>query len=298
MILFYCTAMEELAKKIAKNERIVLGKINWDKFPDGFPNIFIENVESVRKADVAFLASFTPETIFEQLAVIYALPKYGAKSLKIILPYFPVGTMDRVVKMGEIVTAKTLARMLSAVEIRTELVVYDIHDAHEWHYFDKPIDPRLESAILDCKCEFDYLEECVVAFPDAGAWKRFGSILDDFPQIICHKERLGDKRKLKIIEGSPRYKNVVIVDDLIMTGNTILECAKLLEAKGAKSVSACAIHAVFPNKSWVNMRNFPFTNFWITDSCPETLLAFKRGPEWNQFKILSLAPSIAKILTS
>lgn len=300
MILFYCTAMKDLAERIAENERVILSEINWDEFPDGFPNIFIKNVEQVRNADIAFLASFTPKTIFEQLAVIYALPKYGAKSLKIILPYFPVGTMDRVVKMGEIATAKSLARMISAVECQAELVIYDIHDAREWHYFSGSIVPRLESAIpfLKSRLAFDLnfgqADNLAVAFPDEGARKRFGNMFSEYRQILCHKERLGNKRRVKIMEGKPRRKDVIIVDDLVMTGGTLLECAKLMERKGAKSVSAYVTHAVFPEKSYFNMNEFPFSHFLVTDSCPETI---KGLPDCKtKFKVLSLAPLIDKIL--
>lgn len=310
MILFYCNAMKELAAKIATNEKIILGNIDWDEFPDGFPNIFIRNVDVVRNADIAFLASFTPKTMFEQLAVIYALPKYGARSLKIILPYFPVGTMDRVSRIGEITTAKSLARQLSFIRgCPVELVIYDIHSMHEWHYFEGDINPRLESALPLLKNKLGFLRlhsNISVVFPDEGAFKRFEHMfktdhdvvgrLREWDMILCHKERLGSKRRVKIIEGNPNGKDVVIVDDLVMTGGTLLECAKVLEQKGAKSVSAYVTHAVFPNRSWVNMKNFPFANFWITDSCPETLSDFRKGPEWNKFRILSLALPIAKIL--
>ena len=62
-----------------------------------------------------FLASFhSPEAVFQQLSVIYALPSYGAKRLTVVVPYFPTGTMERVTHIGEVATAKSLARMLSA----------------------------------------------------------------------------------------------------------------------------------------------------------------------------------------
>jgi len=296
--------MEQLAKRIAQDEKIVLGSIKWDKFPDGFPNIFIENVESVRKADVAFLASFTPETIFEQLAVIYALPKYGAKSLQIILPFFPVGTMDRVTRMGEVTTAKSLARQLSFVKgCYVELIMYDIHSMHEWHYFEGDLNPRLECAmplLYDLLGNFDQDGKAYIAcFPDEGAWKRFGKMFEfRWDTILCHKDKMGKYRKIKIVEGNPNGRNVIIIDDLAMTGGTILECAKLLESKGAKSVSAYVTHAVFPNHSYHSMSKFPFANFWVTDSCPETIEAMSRVGPITNFNVLSLAPAIAKILTS
>jgi len=221
MILFYCTAMKDLAKKIAEDEKICLGEIDWKIFPDKMPNIFIKNVEfDVDGEDVAFLASLSDKKdLLAQLSVIYALPRYGAKSLKIILPYFPVGTMERVEREGEIATAMTLARMFNAVECeKAPLYIFDIHDNHERFYFQHPIIPKFRSALFLIN---DFIKEnTVICFPDEGAWKRFGGrVLVD--QILCHKERLGKKREVKIIEGNPRGKDVIIVDDLVMTGGTL-----------------------------------------------------------------------------
>ncbi|MDO8523322.1 MAG: ribose-phosphate diphosphokinase [bacterium] len=302
MILFYYATMEGLAKKIAEDEKIFLGKISWGLFPDGMPNTFIKDVcVDVEGRDVAFLASFDdPAEIFRQLSVIYALPRYDSKSFRVILPYFP-GTMERVEREGEVATAMTLVRMFNAVECeKVPLYIFDIHDKHERFYFRHPIIPRLKSAIpllTDRLSVLDDKTAKTVCFPDEGAYKRFGHAFDErHDKILCHKERFGDKRKVKIIEGSPKGKHVIIVDDLVMTGGTLLECAKALERKGAKSVSAYATHAVFPNKSYFNMNKFPFANFWVTDSCPETIKGFKDCK--TKFEVLSLAPSIAKILLS
>jgi hypothetical protein len=68
--------------------------------------------------DCAFLASFhTPDVIFEQLSMIYALPRYFARSLTVLLPYFATGMMERVSIFGEVATANSLARMLSLIPL-------------------------------------------------------------------------------------------------------------------------------------------------------------------------------------
>lgn len=307
-VLFYCRESAGLACKVARIDHFAsarTGKINWEWFPNHDPDLFIKNVgEDVEGQDVVFFADFKRETMLDQLAIIYALPRYLAKSFKIILPYFP-GTKDRVEIKGDVVTAKTLARLLSITPLSrggpAELIVYDIHALAEQFYFGDDILISLHSAIplLLPKLirHFAFADEdYAVCFPDEGAWKRFGKNFEGWHQIICHKARLGQTRKIKIMEGNPKGRDVVIVDDLIMTGGTILECAHLLEKKGAKSVSAFATHAVFPNKSYFNMNKFPFANFWVTDSCPETIKWLKDCK--TKFEVLSLAPSIAKILAN
>ena len=73
--LYYCPDMKELAHSIATQPTrldIRPMEVSWAKFPDGFPNLFIEGAEEIRGKHVAFLASFNnPDTIFEQISVIY-----------------------------------------------------------------------------------------------------------------------------------------------------------------------------------------------------------------------------------
>ena len=66
-------------------------------FADGFPNLFVKDATEIRNRHVAFLASFhNPGTIFEQISVIYQLPRMFVGSFTLVLPYFPTGTAERV----------------------------------------------------------------------------------------------------------------------------------------------------------------------------------------------------------
>ena len=81
---------------------------------------------------MAFLASFSsPAVIFEQLSVIYALPKLFVSSFTLVLPFFPTGTSERMEDEGDVATAFTLARILSNIPASrggpTSLVTFDIH---------------------------------------------------------------------------------------------------------------------------------------------------------------------------
>lgn len=129
-----------------------------------------------------------------------------------------------------------------------------------------------------------------VAFPDDGAAKRFGSKFAAYPIVICHKIRDGDRRVLfrcfdialwhslrthfeqivTVKEGDVVGRHVVIVDDLVQTGGTLIGAATSLKDagldcvvyiwmnpittplffKGALRVSAYVTHGIFPNMSW------------------------------------------------
>jgi len=312
-----CTSETELKKDgsvdtdfphsyhVRREVRYLSSGIKWGKFQDGFPNLFIDNVKGVAGRDVIFVASFhTPEVIFEQLSVIYAIPRYLAKSFTLILPYFPTGTMERVDTEGQIATANTLAQLLSSIPLTArgpaQIVIFDIHALQERFYFCDTVIPRLESAVSLLKAELSLLADghpVAIAFPDDGAFKRFHLMFKDVSKLlVCNKVRENDKRVVKLKEGDPTGCHVVIVDDLVQTGGTLIESAKVLLKSGAKCVSAYVTHAVFPNNSWKKFvsSEVPFQNFWITDSIPHALEISRHRP----FRLLSLGSVIANALLS
>ncbi|GFS38636.1 phosphoribosyltransferase family protein [Actinidia rufa] len=291
-------------------------------FDDGFPNLFINNAQDIRGHHVAFLASFSsPGVIFEQLSVIFALPRLFVASFTLVLPFFPTGSFERMEEEGDVATAFTMARILSNIPISrggpTSLVIYDIHALQERFYFGDHVLPCFETGIPLLKQRLHQLPDShnasisafphkfvvfsriVVAFPDDGAWKRFHKQLDHFPMVVCTKVREGDKRIVRLKEGNPAGCHVVIVDDLVQSGGTLIECQKVLAAHGAAKVSAYVTHGVFPKRSWERFvhknedSEKAFAYFWITDSCPLTVKAIaNKAP----FEILSLAGSIADAL--
>ncbi|XP_075659783.1 ribose-phosphate pyrophosphokinase 4-like [Castanea sativa] len=307
--LFYCDDTKALAERVAaESDAIELRSINWRTFDDGFPNLFIPNAQGIRGQHVAFLASFSsPGVIFEQLSVIYALPKLFISSFTLVLPFFPTGTSERMEDEGDVATAFTLARILSNIPISrggpTSLVTFDIHALQERFYFGDNILPCFDSGIPLLKNRLQQLpdsDNISVAFPDDGAWKRFHTQLQHFPTIVCAKVREGDKRIVRIKEGDPAGRHVVIVDDLVQSGGTLIECQRVLAAHGAAKISAYVTHGIFPNRSWERFEqdnggnpDNGLTYFWITDSCPLTVRAVKNKPP---FEVLSLAGSIAATL--
>ncbi|GAB2214296.1 hypothetical protein Droror1_Dr00018638 [Drosera rotundifolia] len=307
--LFYCPETKALADGIAaQSDSIELRSINWRTFEDGFPNLFIENAHGIRGQHVAFLASFSsPGVIFEQLSAIYALPKLFVSSFTLVLPFFPTGTFERMEAEGDIATAFTLARLLSSIPTSrggpTSLVVFDIHALQERFYFGDSILPCFESGIPLLTKRLQQLpdsDNISIAFPDDGAWKRFHKMLQHFPMIVCAKVREGDQRIVRIKEGDPSGRHVVIVDDLVQSGGTLIECQKVLAAHGSSKISAYVTHGIFPNRSWERFKHDNggtpgdgFAYFWITDSCPSTVKDVK---DKRPFEVLSLAGLIAAAL--
>lgn len=265
---------------------------------------FLLCFQVLKWAHVAFLASFhQPDVIFEQLSFIWALPKYLVKSLKIVLPFFPTGTMERVVRFGEVATAKTLAKMVSMTPLTqcgaSQLIMLDIHALQNQFYFDDNVVPRLYSATDLLVLELAGLPESEkqnlgIVFPDDGAHKRFSEQFGNLPCIICAKVRHEDKRVITIKDGTCKGRHVVIVDDLVHSGGTLIECVKACLANGAVKVSCFVTHAIFERGAWkkFTVEGVGVDTFYITDTHPMANQLKGIKP----FKVLSIAPLLKPIL--
>jgi ribose-phosphate pyrophosphokinase len=296
-ILFYCPQMEDLARRTAQISGVKLGSVSWGTFKDGYPNLKIENVQELNRHEVYFLADFTsPADIFVQKSVMCALASYPINSFRIVLPYFPTGTMEKVDAPGQVATAKVLARDLSSIPTSrgaNRIGIFDIHAKDIQFYFADNLKCDVLSAmpILDSWLYSTDKTDTMIAFPDEGAEKRFGGQFNRYGKIICGKKRgEGDSRIVRIIHGDPTGRTVFIIDDLVMSGGTLIECKNSLMAAGASQVNIFATHGVCPEESWKKLAMAGFGTIWFTDSCPRTAKAVMGNPF---FFIKSLANMIS-----
>ena len=143
------------------------------------------------------------------------------------------------------------------------------------------------------------LDTISIAFPDDGAAKRFKTKFPELPIIVCSKVRVGDERRVTVSEGEASGRHCVIVDDLVQSGGTLLECAKCLKALGATRVSCFVTHAIFPNENWKKFMHTEgganiIDKVWITDTVPQIAEAVANI---EPFEVLSIAPLVGHLLT-
>nr|MDD3720392.1 ribose-phosphate diphosphokinase [Candidatus Gracilibacteria bacterium] len=285
-----------LGKEIAKDNKISQIPVSFDKFEDSWPNLFIEKVKDlVEHKEVTYIGDFShPEDLFQNYAIIRGIIDYYANKVRIILPYFPVGTMERIDTKGQVATAKYFADILNSLpparEGKTSIHIFDIHALVERFLFDsRTINAEIHTAMSLLKQE---IEGRTIVFPDEGASKRFGKDFGEFDTIVCSKVREGDKRVITIKEGDPKGKDVIIIDDLIQTGGTIKKTAEKLRELGAKSVSAYATHGVFPNDSHIDLA-LSLDKLIVTDSIPANI---ERAKNTLNMQVISIKSLVEKII--
>ncbi len=260
--------------------------IRWDSHLDGTSNLHVD-ASRIRGSNVVFFADFSDEAeAFRQLAVIYAIPRLHAYSLTIVMPFFPFATQDRVHVQGDIAMARSVARMLEHTPPchgtgPAKLVIYDIHATQEQFFFGDSIvvDMReLPGEMMTNVGSMEVRVSRIIAVPDAGARSRFGRRVNI--SITCEKTRHpydSGRRDIKIIEGDPSGRHVLLIDDLIQTGGTLIAATdKLLEA-GALSVSAYATHAILPGKAMQRLRDSMLSEIAVTDTNPRGVARFLSG---------------------
>ena len=301
--------METLAQQIAEAypERFKVWPTSWKKFPDGTDNIEIGGFHPQNRIsgeNVLMLASFhNNDVTLSQFSVMITLLQSFIKTFTVVLPFSPVGTMERVTTEGQVATANTYAQLFSNLPScgkPTRLITYDLHTLQNRFYLHGNAIASLQTSIplLIKRIKEEGKIDCI-AFPDDGAAKRFGAMFKGmgFEIVTCGKTRDGDKRVVTIQDGSCSGKNVVIVDDLVQTGGTLYECGVALLKGGASTVSCFVAHGVFPAESW---RRFMkggdrgcFDKFFLTDSIPSIT---KNLPKNDVFEVLPLAEIIIEDL--
>jgi len=297
-------ACEGMARQIeaAQPDRFHFHATSWDKFPDGTDHIVVGGFSPknlIAGEHVLLLASFHDNDVtLSQFQVMVMLLTSFVKSLTIVLPFYPTGTMERVVTEGEVATAHTYAQLFSALPScgrPTRLIVYDLHTLQNRFYLHGNTIASLQTSI---PCLIPYLEASgvdAVAFPDDGAAKRFKHMFDPavYDIIVCGKVRDGDERRVTVQDGDVSGKTVVVVDDLVQTGGTLYECGVALKGLGATAVSAFVAHGVFPQKAWARFAEggdrAVFDAFYLTNSIPTTTATL---PKDDVFTVIDLTTKI------
>lgn len=180
---------------------------------DGTDNITIEGFSpenEIAGEHVLFIASFHDNDVtLSQFSVFIVLLQSFVESLTIVLPYYPVGTNERVEVEGRVATANTYSMLLSnlpSIGKPSRLMIYDIHTLQNRFYFHSSTNPSLHSSIPLLLQRLIFSPVNAICFPDEGAAKRFGSSFKKagYNLIICGKVRDGDRRIVRIQDGDPR----------------------------------------------------------------------------------------------
>lgn len=304
MELFACRASKDFAAKVVDELNKIqpegegpvhLGNSEVSVFSDGeFQPSF---TESVRGATVFILQSTFPptENLMELLLTIDAAKRASAYKVIAVMPYFGWARQDRKDKPRVSIGAKLCANLLSAAGV-DRVMTCDLHADQIQGFFDIPVDHIYASKVFIPYLKSLNIENLAIAAPDMGGAKRANAYAKDLacPVIICHKsrERANVVASITAI-GDVEGRNVVIVDDMIDTAGTLTKAADILIEKGAKSVRACATHAILSGPAYDRINASKLSEVYVTDTIP---LRAAPGVDTSKIKVVSMTSTFARII--
>lgn len=276
-IIFSTEKYQYLQDLLCVEESFDKGEIERKYFPDG--EIYNKIVSKVMDRDIVLIGgTVSDQDTMEMYDLACAFSKYGAKTLTLVIPYFGYSTMERAVKDGEVVKAKTRARLLSSIpaaEKGNRVIMIDLHAEGIPHYFEgniKTVHLYAKPVIIDLIKELAQGEEFVLASTDAGRAKWVESLANDIgvnPSFVYKKRLSGSETKVQAVSAGVDGKHVIIYDDMIRTGSSLINAAKAYLSCGATKISAVTTHGIFPNNAFQKIKDTNlFDKIACTDSHP------------------------------
>ena len=286
MELFACRASKDFAVKVVDASEVT-------QFSDGeFVPSF---TDSVRGATVFILQSTFPptENLMELLLTIDAAKRASADKVIAVMPYFGWARQDRKDKPRVSIGAKLVANLIKAAGV-DRIMTCDLHADQIQGFFDIPVDHIYASKVFIPYLKSLNLDNLAIAAPDMGGAKRANAYAKELacPVIICHKsrERANVVASITAI-GDVEGKNIVIVDDMIDTAGTLTKAADILMDKGARSVRACATHAVLSGPAYERIAASKLSEVFVTDTIPLNPKA-----DTSKIKVVSMTSTFASVI--
>lgn len=301
MKIFSTPEYRELAKEVATRPNIdcKLGDIEMKNFADGEIYHRIENPKYLKDQDIVLVGGTTDDTeIMNMYHLASSLVACDIKKLHLVIPYFGYSTMERAVKEGEVVKAKNIARMFSGLPQATRgnfIYLIDLHTEGIPFYFEGPshiVHLYAKEAVRTMIQAIGRPEELVLASTDAGRAKWVESLANDFGMQAAFVLKRRDNKGTEVtaINADVEGKTVVIYDDMIRSGGSIVNAAKAYKEAGADKIYVTCTHGIFCSDALNKLMCSDIIEGIFTTNTHSEAVASKDG----FVRVVSIASLIAK----
>ncbi|MCQ9205522.1 MAG: ribose-phosphate pyrophosphokinase [Omnitrophica bacterium] len=297
IVIFSGNAHRKLAEDICKCLNVKLAKALVSRFSDGEVRVKIE--ENVRGKDVFLIQPTCPpvnENLIELLIMLDALRRASAYRITAVIPYFGYARQDRKDQPRVPITAKLVANILDSAGANRVLTL-DLHAGQIQGFFDIPLDHLYAINVM-----VDYfanlkINNLAIVSPDVGGIKMARAYAKRFKAnlaIVDKRRNSPDSTDVMHILGEVEGKNVIMIDDMVATGSSLIEAAKAVKKAGAQKIFAAITHGVLAAKAVEKINNSDIDSLVITDSIP--LAESNKSEKINIVSVASLfAEAIKRI---
>ena len=295
--IFSGSANRQLAEKICSLMSKPLGKAKTFQFKEG--NVYVKLLETVRRKEVFFIQSgIQPvnDLIMETLFFIDTFRRSSASSITVVLPFFPYTKGDKKDEPRVSIRAKVVSEIIEAAGADRVLTI-DLQPPQIQGFFHIPVDNLYAMPVfIDYLTQFP-LKNVMIVAPDFGAAKMAKNFSRHLkaPVAIGSKFRPGmdDEVVYSDLIGEVKNRNIIVVDDMLITGNTIFTISDLLKQKGARKITVCITHALINEDILHKLSKSSIDKLIVTDTIP-----IAEHLSHKKLIRLSVAPLLSEAISS
>ena len=280
--VFALNASRRFGERIALHLGVPLSKHEERSFEDGEHKT--RALESVRGGDVFVVQSLYgdyQESVNDKLCrllfFIGALRDAGANRVTAVTPYLCYARKDRRTKPQDPVTTRYIAQMFESVGA-DGLITMDVHNVAAFENAFRCRTVHLVAEDLFVKYFAGELndEEIAVVSPDVGGVKRAESLREalarrlgrDVASGFMEKQRSSNIVKGDVLVGDVEGRSVVLYDDMIGTGTTMVRAAEACRKQGARRVIGAATHGLFMEPAEARFKESAVSRVVVTSTVP------------------------------
>ena len=264
-------ASKDLARRLARRLRAVYIETETKIFPDGESKITLQKIP--KKSVILVVQSTYPPVdtnLLQALSIISQVRKISSRTFAII-PYMGYARQDKQFLSGEVITMSVVAKMLQSAGAK-KVIVVDIHSNTALNHFNIPTENI--SAIPELAKYFKKLnlKNPLVVSPDAGGSsrsKKFASLLkSDFIVLKKHRDRKTGRVSIQTTKADVQGKDLIIVDDMISTGGSVIKAAQFLKKQKCKRVFVACTHGLLVGDAEKKIRKAGVSRIISTNTIP------------------------------
>ncbi len=285
-----------LVEKVCNYLSIPLGKATVGRFPDGEIDVKVD--EDVRGSDIFIIqptCSPVNDSLAELLILIDCFKRASSARITAVLPYYGYARKDRKDEGRVPITAKLVANLITEAGADRVLTM-DLHAAQIQGFFDIPVDHLLAFPVISEYYREKDLSDFVVVSPDVGGIKiaRQYSNQLNMRLAVVDKRRMGPEDiEVGFVIGDVEGRNAIVIDDLIATGGSICQAARVLKEKGAKDIYVGTTHPVLCGAAIEKLSAAPIKEIAVTDTIPLSEEAKSMG---DKIKVLSVSKLLGEAI--
>jgi len=264
-------ASKDLAKRLARRLKAVYIETETKIFPDGESKITLRKIP--KKSIILVVQSTYPPVdtnLLQVLSIISQVRKISSRTFA-IMPYMGYARQDKQFLSGEVITMSVVAKMLQSAGAK-KVIVIDIHSDTALNHFNIPTENV--SAVPELANYFKKLnlKNPLVVSPDMGGSsrsKKFASLLKtDFIVLKKHRDRKTGRVSIQTAKVDVQGKDLIIVDDIISTGGSVIKAAQFLKKQKCKRVFVACTHGLLVDDAEKKIRKAGVSRIISTNTIP------------------------------